>query len=189
MRSIRYTVLLVLTLTLILLANGILCLGSNVQTPSRQVQTPSMTVDLTSDYGFDPGKANKLLAEYGGNRIKYAIDNSTTLNSFYLYLLSPDTSVEVENSCIYVVFSHPKTGKVLKKLQPRVTIADKKEKSLELTGTMEIEDNNYKLCVDEGRWLVTPKARTHTVYIDVGQLEHIRFEVKVTETGKIERSE
>jgi len=117
------------------------------------------------------------------------MENSTTLNDFYLYLLSPESTVEVEDSCISVAFSHPKTDEPLTGLEPTITIADKKTKSLELIGTMEPQDGRYTYCVEKKKWLVTPKPRKHIVYLDLGELKHLRVEIKVTESGEIESSD
>lgn len=179
----------VTVLFLLLLVWGVLGFGSSVQTPSRKVQTPSLTMDLTRDYEFTQSEARDLVIEYSSSRIEYAMENSTTVNGFYLYLLSPEASIQIEDSCIYLELSHPKTGETLKRFEPRVTIADKQENSLELLADMKLEDKRYKLCVNEGDWLVSPKARPHIVYIDIGELKHIQFEVEVTESGEVESSE
>lgn len=174
---------------LLLLAWGVLGFGSSVQTPSRRVQTPSLTMDLTREYEFKPGEAQDLVIEHSDARIEYAMENSTTINGFYLYLLSPESSVEIENSCISVEFFHPKTGENLKTFEPHMTIADKKESSLELVAEMKLEGKRYRLCVSEEEWLVSPKARTHVVYVDIGELKRIRFEVEVTKSGEVKGPE
>lgn len=180
---------LLTSLFILLLVWGVLGLASSVQTPSRKVQTPSLTMELTREYEFTSTKAQELVIEHGDGRIEYAMNNSTTVNGFYLYLLSPETSVEIEDSCIYLKLFHPKTGETLKSLKPHITLADKKRKSLELLAEMNLEDKRYKLCVNEEKWLVSPKARTHIVYIDIGKLKHIQFEVGVTDSGEVKSPE
>lgn len=180
---------LLTSLFLLLLIWGVLGLASSAQTPSRNVQTPSLTVDLTREYGFKQSEAQDLVIEYSDNRIEYAMNNSTTVNEFYLYLLSPESSVEIEDSCIYLQLFHPKTEETLTSLKPHITLADKKNKSLELLAKMKLEDKRYKLCVNKDKWLVSPKGRTHIVYIDIGELKHIQFEVEVTGSGEVKHSE
>ena len=174
---------------LLVLAIGGTGLGANVQTPSRKVQTPSLTMDLSSSYGFGPTEAKKLVIDYSDNRIRYAMENSTTVNDFYLYLLSPNTSVEVQKSCIAVGLSHPKTNEPITRFEPHITIADKKNNSLELIGTMQLAGKKYWYCVTEKKWLVSPKPRTHVVYIDLGELKRLRFEVEVTKSGEVKKPE
>lgn len=184
----------VTVLLLLLLVGGVLGFGSSVQTPSQGVQTPSqkvhtpsLTTILTREYEFTGSEAWELVREHTDSRIEYAIEKSTTVNGFYLYLLSPEHSIQIEDSCIYLELFHPKTGETLTSFEPRITIADKTDNNIELFAFMKLEDKRYKLCVNEEDWIVSPKDRTHIVYIalDKGELKNIQFEVEVTDSEKV----
>lgn len=174
---------------LLVLVIGVTGVGASVQTPSHKVQTPSLTMDLFNKYGFRLAQAQTLVFDYNGSRIKYAMENSTTVNDFYLYLLSPNASIKVQKSCISVDFSHPKTDEPITRFEPHITIADKKNNSLELIGTIQLANKRYRYCVSQKKWLVSPKPRTHVVFIDIGKLKHLQFEVEVTKSGEVKMPE